>query len=172
MPGRTPDYRYVVKTIFTPAGTLSTNPQKTTVDLGDVTLLDVQIIIPDGHSGDTGIAVVSDGFGIVPWSPSVDFIIGNNEEPTFGVDMTMGHAISVWTYNIGAFDHRHYLRFRVRDSVLDTAPAGPMLVVVKSIPDATTPSNALDVATATSNADDGSGAAGGSTDALAGVVGP
>lgn len=169
MPGRTPDYRYVVKTVTTPAGTPSSAPLKTSVTLGDVTLLDVQIVIPDGHAGQTGIAVVSDNFGIVPWDPAVSYVVGNNEEPVFGVDMTMGHPIAIWTYNTGAFDHRHHVRFRVRESVLDVAPAAVGPITIKTIPDASTADVPADTTVVgTESTDDGSEGSDGATGAVVG----
>lgn len=155
MPGRTPDFRIVVATILTNAGTTQANPLKTTINLGDVTLIDVEIVVPDGHCGATGIAVVSDGFGIAPWDPSVSYFVGNNETPVFPIDMTMGHPFQVWTYNTGAFDHHHYLRFKVRDTSLDSAREGPVLAVVKDA--AAIEGAGVDTTSATVAVDDGSG---------------
>lgn len=144
MPDYTPDYRYIVQVVTTPAGTAQASPQTTSFNPGLVTLAELQIVIPDGHAGQTGIAVVYDNLPIIPWGLPIGYVIGNNEEPAFPLDMTIGHALQVWTYNTGAFDHKHYLRYKVRDSSLDLPGQLPPLPVVKVIEAPTTTSDATD----------------------------
>lgn len=123
MPDYTPDYRYLHRTVTVPATTLRTSPQITAYDPGQVRLVEAQIVIPDGHAGQTGIALVYDNQGIVPWSVPVDWVIGNDEEPIFDVDFTIGHAMQIRAFNEGIFEHSFYLRLKVRDISLDLAGA-------------------------------------------------
>lgn len=119
MPEQSPARRTVQTTIAVPASTLPTAPQISAYDLGDVLLERLEVIIPDGHAGLTGIAVVYDGQGVVPWATTPVFLIGNGETPTFDVDFRFGHPAQVWAYNEGVYAHSFYLRATVRDSTLD-----------------------------------------------------
>ena len=101
-------------TITTPAGTPIDNPLITPWPLVDANLDFIDIIIPDGPSGQLGVAVYWSGTQILPWG-SNSWIITNNEKIHTPIDsyITIG-GLSVYTYNLGIFDHTIYLRALIK----------------------------------------------------------
>lgn len=101
--------------ITTPAGTAVASPQSTTVALGPVTVRSVQVIIPDGHAGHTGIAIHHAGERVLPFQ-GTEWIGGNDDSPTFDLDLWIGGGeVVVQTFNTGDYDHDHLLRFTIED---------------------------------------------------------
>jgi hypothetical protein len=111
MVGRQLDVTYTPLTVTTPTGTTSTAPQSTPIDLGDVQLVQVELRIPPGHSGLTGVSVQYAGQSLVPWATEGGWIIGDDDLLSFDVGFEVGQGLTVVTYNAGTFTHSHYLRF-------------------------------------------------------------
>lgn len=124
MAGKQLDFRYVPFTITTAAGTAQASPQSTAIALGLVVLVTVEVRIPAGHSGQTGLRVDLVGRTIVPWSDSGSFLSGDNDYFTFDVDLEVDKQLSVVTFNAGNFSHQHYIRFKVSDVALSSPLPG------------------------------------------------
>lgn len=101
--------------VTVPAGTLAATPQLTQWPLENNTLDQVEIVIPSGHVGLTGVRVLQASQQIVPWGNS-GFISSNDEKLIIPLSTEIGaSAISVQTYNTDVYPHTFYLRATVRD---------------------------------------------------------
>lgn len=126
MPGRTVNPRYVPQTIVVPPNTASSAPQSSATNLGHVTLETVQVWIPSGHAGLTGIAVQLAGVHLVPFDDPAAFILGDDTQDTFEVGVEVDNGLVLLTYNTDvAFEHTFYVRWKIRDleTVATTVPA-------------------------------------------------
>lgn len=115
MPGRALHTRYVPRTISVPAGTTATVPQVTTVNLGQVNLDSIDLQIPAGHSGLTGIRFLYAGAQLLPFGDTPSWIIGDDLDRVFDFDLEASSTFQVSAYNTDVNDHSFYLRFRVSD---------------------------------------------------------
>jgi len=101
-------------TVDTPAGITPENPQIIPWPLVDANLEYIDIIIPDGPSGQLGVAVYWSGTQIVPWGTD-SWLITNDEKIHIPVDSYITvSGLSVYTYNEGIFPHTIYLRALVK----------------------------------------------------------
>jgi hypothetical protein len=81
--------------------------------LADANLDFIDIIVPDGHSGQTGVAVFWSGTQIVPWGNDT-WIVANDEKIHVPVNSYITiSGLSVYAYNLGQFEHSFYLRAHV-----------------------------------------------------------
>ena len=103
--------RYVPLTVSVPAGTAIANPTKTNPALGDVWLYQVQVRIPSGHAGFTGLGIQDNGVSLVPWSPNTSWVVGDNDYFVFDVNTETDTGLAVLTYNTDVLVHGFYLRF-------------------------------------------------------------
>jgi hypothetical protein len=100
-------------TVVTPAGTSPDVPLQTAFPLVDGTLTAVTILIPDGHSGLTGIRILQADQEIIPWSND-DWLISNDEVISISVNTSISAVgLTIETYNTDAFEHRHWVRAQV-----------------------------------------------------------
>lgn len=112
--------QYYTKSVTTPASTLSTAPQQTVWPLIDGHLLSLEVLIPAGHAGLTGISVKAQGVQIVPWGTS-EFLVADDTTIPVWLDYDIANSgLVILTYNTGAYSHTHYLRA----SVETLAPPG------------------------------------------------
>lgn len=89
-------------------------PVTQTVPLEDALLVSIELLVPPGPSGFTGLRVRSSRQQIIPWGSS-DWIIADNYHYTFPVNEEIGsRSISVQGYNQDVYDHTFYLRFLIR----------------------------------------------------------
>lgn len=101
--------------VTVPASTASSSPYSVDWPLEDATLVYVNIIIPAGHSGLTGIRLTRSGTQIVPYS-SNSWIISDDEKLTIGFnDEITSSGVKVVAYNSDIFAHTFYLRALIRD---------------------------------------------------------
>lgn len=91
-------------------GTAQASPATTQWDLGNVIIETLEIMIPKGHSGLTGIHVDYQGVALIPFSQPPVFLIAADETITVPVGLEVGAALSVVAYNTDVFDHAFYLR--------------------------------------------------------------
>lgn len=83
---------------------------------GDFDVIAVTIVIPDGHSGATSIALAIGHQIILPQNKG-GFISGNNEEPRFELKgYPRGAAWTVFVANADLISHSWQLRFEFDDS--------------------------------------------------------
>lgn len=118
MPRRTFEAR-----VSTPAGTAEASPQETDVALPQGTLERVDIQVPPGHAGLTGLALEYSGEHIYPWGAG-SWLEGDDIDIEAVLDFPLGgSAVTVRTYNTDdTYDHDHLLRFVVQDPTGDERP--------------------------------------------------
>lgn len=99
--------------VTVPAGTLPANPQVTPWVTEDNIMASIELDIPPGHNGLTGIRIMKGDVQLVPWGRG-SWVIGNDIDHTFpiGVFMPTGD-ITVQAYNQGAYSHTFYLRVQM-----------------------------------------------------------
>lgn len=114
MPATTVDPIHVPINVFTTAGTLRSAPLTSTFQLPHGTIEAVDLVIPPGHLGVTGIAILMSQAIVLPWSLGAAWIVGNDLRETFPLDVDVTDVLQLRTYNEGHYDHTHYLRFRIR----------------------------------------------------------
>lgn len=106
--------------ITTPLSTTRASPQTTAVALPQGTLVRVEVVVPSGHAGLTGLALRYAGEHVWPWGPDT-WIEADDEVLSAVLDFPLGGStLDVLTYNTDdTFDHDHLLRLTVLD------PASP-----------------------------------------------
>ena len=81
----------------------------------------VSILIPDGHYGLTGLALLQANQQIIPWVAG-SFLVANNETLNFPISLPLDtQQWSVQTFNTGKYPHTFYIRFSVNEVTLPTA---------------------------------------------------
>lgn len=102
--------------ITTPAETAQDSPQSTDWELPQGTLVQVTVVIPDGHAGLTGVALRYSGEHVFPFEAD-SWIEGNGEEVTYPLEFDVGgSAVQVLTFNTDdTYEHDHILRVVHRD---------------------------------------------------------
>lgn len=108
-------------TVTTPSGVEPDLPQADPWPLEDAVLESVTILIPDGHSGLTGIRVKQAQQEIVPWGND-DWLISNDEIITVPIEeqITLSGLV-IETYNLDVFEHRFWIRAVIQDLGTSTA---------------------------------------------------
>lgn len=98
----------------------------TNVELGLVIVDTIEVLIPLGHAGLTGLRVTYDGATILPWTQGDRWLIGDNVDRAFPVGLPVSHPLVVRAFNTDdTFPHTFFLNIAYRDQVdqLDE-PAG------------------------------------------------
>lgn len=128
MPRRTVGPLYVPASIAVPKGTLAAAPLVTpiVVEAGQLEAIDLQI--PNGHSGVTGIRFTLAGQQILPWSNTVSWIIGDDLRETFLCDVEVDTQLAAVAFNVGNYAHTFLCRFRIRQLDGNTAPTPLRLI--------------------------------------------
>lgn len=109
--------RRIVETKFTiPRNTLSTAPLSSAVALGRTQLVEIQVIIPNGHVGLTGMAVQVAGQRVLPWDDPLSWLRGNGEDRTFPLDVQTDARVVLLGYNTGVLEHSFYVRWTLDDA--------------------------------------------------------
>jgi len=101
--------------VVVPAGTLPTAPLETDVSFEPGEVQYVDVVIPSGHAGLTGIALGRNGAQVWP-SRVRGFITA--DAATFRYNLERAGNSGRWstfTYNVSAFAHSFYLYFAVYD---------------------------------------------------------
>jgi len=118
-------------TVSTPAGTAIATPQVTNLPPSEEIVTILEIVIPGGHVGLTGIKIFYGNDQVLPWRGS-DWIIANDEKLEWEIEgLPTGSAWKAQTYNTDAYAHSHYLRFHV-DDLPDPIPA-PQLALANIV---------------------------------------
>lgn len=96
--------------VTTPAFTFDSTPRTTAFPLAEGHLAEIEVQIPRGHAGLTGIALKIGDVQVFPWANGA-LLSGDDERFTVPLDLDITAAgFSVITYNNGGIDHSHYLR--------------------------------------------------------------
>lgn len=107
----------------------ATSPTSYTVSLGDVMLDKIDIRIPPGHNGTTGLRIVFNGSYIVPWSQGGDWLIMNDEALEVLVGTEVDTHLTLQLYNTDVYSHTAYLRFFYTPMTLVNAGNTPLQIV-------------------------------------------
>jgi hypothetical protein len=71
----------------------------------------MEVRIPPGHQGFTGIALVDSAVFIIPYSPAAPaWLIGDDDELEYVYERELGSNVVLATYNTGTFDHAWQVR--------------------------------------------------------------
>ena len=93
-------------------GTDASSYTKTDVGIHTVLLHQMEIRIPPGHMGVTGIALWDSGAFMIPHSEADPaWIVGNNDLLTYNYEKELGKNVQLATYNTGVYDHTWQVRF-------------------------------------------------------------
>lgn len=105
--------RYYPVALDVPAGTSIAAAVSQAVPLENNLLVDVEVQIPSGHAGFTGVRILSSHQQIIPWGNS-NWIVADDYVRVFDWNEEIGaSAISVQGYNTDKIDHTFYLRFHI-----------------------------------------------------------
>lgn len=114
--------RYIPYTVTTPKQTLPTAPLSTPLNIELAQLIGVQMLIPPGHSGLTGIRLDDSGGTILPFSNPSQWVLGDNRDVWFDLDVQSDARMSWVTFNLDIQQHSHYLLVKIVDLNTSTQP--------------------------------------------------
>jgi hypothetical protein len=102
------------ETSFTvPAGTPSNAPVSQVWRTEDNVIEDIEIEIPPGHNGLTGIRIMKGDVQLLPWSAGT-FITANDYARVFPIGAYLPTGdVTLQGYNTGGYPHTFYLRMTV-----------------------------------------------------------
>lgn len=96
-----------------PINTPATAPTHTSVGIATAWVWRVEVRIPPGHAGFTGIALVDSGAFIVPFAnPGPAWLIGDDDLLEYPLDKQTGVNLQFWSYNTST-DFLHGWQCRV-----------------------------------------------------------
>jgi hypothetical protein len=82
------------------ANTPASSPIATQVGISTAWLWEVNVRIPPGHAGLTGIALVDGGQFVVPYGLTMaQWLVGDDDDLTFPYDEQIGSKVDLFTYN-------------------------------------------------------------------------
>lgn len=135
MPSRTINPRYVPQAVTVAANIASTAPTTTATALGHCIVETVTVVIPTGHAGLTGIAVVLASIHVVPYGDNAAFVLGDGTEETFELGFESDSGLTLAAYNTDqAFPHTFYLRWKVRDIERTSVTPDAVVTPITSAP--------------------------------------
>lgn len=104
------------------AGTAQATPTETAITFAPGQVVGLEIIIPDGHMGLTGIQLAQAHRQTIPRTAGA-FIVGNNEVIRWPLDGYLNTGSwSAFVYNLDAIEHHFQLRFLLVELARSTAP--------------------------------------------------
>ena len=114
-----------------PAGTPVDTPLVTQPALGDIWIDNIELRIPSGHNGLTGIYVANNNTAIITFGSPPTYLIGSDDLLTFDAGVECDTQLSIVTYNTDVFDHTFYLRISGRPMTLQGQSTGtPVATIV------------------------------------------
>lgn len=123
-------------TVECPAGTLRSRPVEVSVAFNPGVVERVEIVIPDGHAGLTGLALANSHQIVIPYTKR-EFVIGNGETIPWPLEgFTDSGAWSAFVYNEDVYAHRWFLRFLIAEiaaiGLVAQPTAAPVVPVIES----------------------------------------
>lgn len=113
--GTHPRERVRTVSITTPPNTPPSAPRETVWAVGRGVVDRLEVVIPDGHAGLTGLAVVWGARQVWPYEAG-EWIIGNDEVVRVSLGLYVTDSLVVRTYNVDdTYVHSHHLRAYVVD---------------------------------------------------------
>lgn len=98
-----------------PAGTPKNAPVSIPWVTENNTVVDIELEIPPGHNGLTGIRVMKGDIQLLPWSAGT-FITANDYVRVFPIGVYLPTTdVTLQGYNTGSFPHTFYLRMTIVD---------------------------------------------------------
>ena len=93
------------------AGTAASAYTTTAAGVATVLLHRMEVRIPPGHQGVTGIALVDSGHFVIPYDPSGSaWLIGDDDELEYTYERELGSNVQLATYNTGTYSHTWQVR--------------------------------------------------------------
>lgn len=141
-------------TFTVPAGTLPTAPLTVPWLTEDNVVNDIELEIPSGHNGVTGVRVMKGDVQLLPWGQN-SWIIATNYTHVFPVgDYVPTADVKLQGYNQGTVAHSFYLRMSISDyvqpRVVEQQPITPFVpaTTITTSPDPLSPDAVLGLVTA------------------------
>lgn len=111
-PGPNIEYTAWVAPI-SPVNTPASAPTVTSVGIATSYVWRVEVRIPPGHAGYTGIALVDSGAFLVPYSQGTpSWLIGDDDLLEYPLGKQVGDNLQLWSYNTST-DYEHGWQVRV-----------------------------------------------------------
>ncbi|HLI74292.1 MAG TPA: hypothetical protein VKU86_10480 [Acidimicrobiales bacterium] len=111
--------RYLPLTVTVPANTAKASPITVDSGVANAVVNTIELRIPPGHGGLTGISVQWNGVSVVPFAQPPEFIDGDDDFFTFDVGEQIGGGLTVAAFNTDPVNpHSFFLRFDVTPFVL------------------------------------------------------
>ena len=105
-----PEYVHWVDPSCT-AGTPASAYTLTPAGIATVLLHKMQVRIPPGHQGVTGLALVDSGSFVIPFSGDTPaWLIGDDDDLTYAYERELGANVQIATYNTGTYNHAWQVR--------------------------------------------------------------
>ena len=83
----------------------------TAVGIELVMLHHMEVRIPPGHQGVTGLALVDSGTFVIPYSAATpSWLIGDDDLLEYDYEKELGSNVALATYNTGTYDHSWQVR--------------------------------------------------------------
>jgi hypothetical protein len=129
------DRTYQLNVTVSP-GTLPSAPLITPWSTEDNTIESVEIFVPPGHNGQTGIAIFKGDTQLLPWGMNT-WIIANDYHRVFPFKTPLATSdVTVRAYNTGTYPHTFYLRMTVSTSPQQTPYANAADTGISGLPSA------------------------------------
>jgi hypothetical protein len=101
--------------VFNPTCAAKTTGYTLSWPLGTVILDHLDIVIPAGHKGLTGLAIMYGDVAIIPYNYPTSLVVGDDEKVPVDVDFEVGNPLTVLMGNNDIYPHTWYLRAYVSD---------------------------------------------------------
>lgn len=119
-----------------PANTPASAPLDTAIDLGQIMLWRLEVRIPPGHAGYTGLALVDSGQYVIPWSDSgPSWFIGDDDLLEYPYAKQVGASAALYYYNTSA-DYAHGWQVRLIYTPQSLVGTGDQVIVTPDLAEA------------------------------------
>lgn len=120
--------RFQFFTITATAGTAQSSPLTVKTPFNPGQVVEIEVIIPDGHAGLTGIRFTNAGVTVIPFNQST-FVVSNDEKIRWPLDGFLDSTDwAVQVFNTDIFDHTFFVRYLVNEN----SPPGSAVAPVAS----------------------------------------
>lgn len=110
-----------------PAGTAVAAPVTQDCSFNQAEVQEIEVIIPDGHAGLTGLQLQQAHQAVIPYNAG-GYIHGNDEQLRFAVEDYIDNGNwQALMYNIDVYDHSWDVRFYCGNAAQPAAPAAPVV---------------------------------------------
>ena len=101
--------------VSVPAGTAQATPQTTDVSFPDGLVKRVELDVPPGHTGHTGIRILAATGRFIPYTSGAYLVADDHDFGWDVIGVIDTGSFQVQAYNTDVYDHAFYLRFSVLD---------------------------------------------------------